>query len=72
MNTKEKKNDEKTFHEGVFPFHFKKFEKMAEMMRNCCTGEGSIADCCSMMKKMMQCGKEEESEEKKKETGETE
>jgi len=73
MNTKEKKNDEKTFQEGVFPFHFKKFEKMAGMMRNCCTGEGSMADCCSiMMKKMMQCGKEEESEEKKKETGETE
>jgi hypothetical protein len=72
MNTKEKKNDEKTFQEGVFPFPFKKFEKMAEMMKNCCTGEGSMADCCSMMKKMMQCGKEEKSEEKKKETGETE
>ena len=49
-----------------------KFEKMAEMMKNCCTGEGNMADCCSMMKKMMQCDKEGGSEEKKKGTGETE
>jgi hypothetical protein len=42
----------------------KKFEKMAEMMRNCCPREGDMADCCSMMKKMMQyCeGKEEASQ----------
>jgi hypothetical protein len=47
-----------------------KFEKMAEMMKSFCTGEGSMADCCSMMmKKMMQCC-EEEKPEKKKETGE--
>jgi hypothetical protein len=48
-----------------------KFEKMAEMMKSFCTGEGSMADCCSMMmkKKMMQwC--EGEKPEKKKETGE--
>ena len=30
-----------------------KFEKMAEMMRNCCKDEEGMADCCSMMKKMM-------------------
>jgi len=30
-----------------------KFEKMAEMMRNCCKDEGELADCCSMMRKMM-------------------
>jgi hypothetical protein len=47
-----------------------KFEKMAEMMKSFCTGEGSMADCCSMMmKKMMQCC-EGEKPEKKKETGE--
>jgi len=48
-----------------------KFEKMAEMMKNCCKGEGGMADCCSMMRKMMQCGEEEKSTEKKNETGET-
>ena len=31
-----------------------KFEKMAEMMRNCCKDEGELADCCSMMRKMME------------------
>jgi hypothetical protein len=47
-----------------------KFEKMAEMMKSFCTGEGSMADCCSMMmKKMMQCC-EGEKPEKKKETKE--
>jgi len=47
-----------------------KFEKMAEMMKSFCTGEGSMADCCSMMmKKMMQCC-EGEKPGKKKETGE--
>jgi hypothetical protein len=46
----------------------KKFEKMAEMMRNCCPGEGDMADCCSMMRKMMQC---DGLDEKKRETGKT-
>jgi hypothetical protein len=44
----------------------KKFEKMAEMMRNCCPGEGDMADCCSMMKKMMQCSEGKEEPEKEK------
>ncbi len=49
-----------------------KFEKMAEMMRNCCPGEGDMTDCCSMMKKMMmQCFAGKEETEKKKQTGET-
>jgi hypothetical protein len=40
------------------------FEKMAEMMRSCCKGEGGMVDCCSMMRKMMRCheGKEETSQ----------
>jgi hypothetical protein len=49
-----------------------KFEKMAEIMKNCCTGEGDRADCCSMMKKMMKFCEGEETKEKKKDTGETE
>ncbi|MGZ6202925.1 MAG: hypothetical protein ACXWM6_15560 [Thermodesulfobacteriota bacterium] len=62
MDNKEKKSNEKI----DFPFPFKKFEKMAEMMKNCCPGEGDMTDCCSMMKKMMmQCheGKEETSQD---------
>jgi hypothetical protein len=47
-----------------------KFEKMAEMMKNCCTGEGDMADCCSMMRKMMKFCEGEETK-KKKDTGET-
>jgi hypothetical protein len=65
MDKKEKKNNEKMFQEGVFTFPFRKFEKMAEMMRNCCKGEGGMADCCSMMKKMM--GQEKRGEKKEKE-----
>jgi len=48
-----------------------KFEKMAEMMKNCCIGESNMADCCSMMKKMMEFCEGEETEKKKKDTGET-
>ena len=48
----------------------RKFEKMAEMMRNCCPEESGIADCCSMMRKIMRCGEGEETTKKKKETEE--
>ena len=48
-----------------------KFEKMAEMMKSCCTGKGDMSDCCSMMKKMMQYAEGEETTKKKEETGET-
>jgi hypothetical protein len=70
MDNKEKKNYEKMFQEGNFPFHFKKFEEMAAMMKNCCTGEGDMADCWSMMKKMMRYGEGEETTKKKKDTKE--
>ena len=49
-----------------------KFEKMIEMMKGCCTDEGSMANCCSMMRKMMRCGEGEEAGKKKKDTGEKE
>ncbi len=42
-----------------------KFQKMAEMMRSCCKGEGGMADCCSMMMKMME--QEGRGEKKEKE-----
>jgi len=46
-----------------------KFERMAEMMKSCFTGEGDMADCCSMMRRMMELG---EGEGKKKDAEETE
>ncbi len=55
MDNKEKKNIEEKFHKGGFDFQ--KFEKMAEIMRSCCTGEGGMMDCCSMIRKMMEEGK---------------
>jgi len=71
MDNKEKKNNEKMCQKGDFPFPFKKFEKMAEMMKNCWKEEGSMADCCSMMRKMMECGEGPETAEEKKDAGET-
>ncbi len=49
-----------------------KFEKMMEMIKECCQGKGDMADCCSMMRKMMRCGEREEAGKKKKDTGEKE
>jgi|MudIll2142460700_1097286.scaffolds.fasta_scaffold481708_2 hypothetical protein len=46
-----------------------KFEKMMEMMKDCCHGKGDMADCCSMMRKMMRCGEGEEAGKKKKMPG---
>jgi len=71
MDNKKKTEHEKMFQEGDFLSFFKKFEKMAERMRGCCTGEGGMADCCSMMRKMMRYGEREEATKKKKDTGET-
>ena len=62
MENKEKKSNEKI----DFSFPFKKFEKMAEMMRNCCPEKGDMADCCSMMRRMMGCREGEEETKKKK------
>jgi len=57
MDSKEKINKEKMFQEDDLLFPFGKFEKMAEMMRSCCTGEGGMVDCCSMMRKMVEAKK---------------
>jgi hypothetical protein len=59
MDNKEKINKEKMFQEADFVFPFGKSEKMAEMMRSCCTGEGGMADCCSRMRKMTEAKKDE-------------
>jgi hypothetical protein len=70
MDKKQKTKHEKMFQEGDFSFPFEKCEKMAEMIRTYCTGEGRMADCCSMMKKMMRCGEGEQTTRKKAQTEE--
>ncbi len=42
------------------------FEKMAEMIKDCCPDEGGTFDCCSMMRQMMERGQGAEA----KKTGE--
>jgi hypothetical protein len=45
-----------------------KFEKMVEIMKGCCTDEGGVMDCCSMMRKMMMgYGERKETDKKNKE-----
>ena len=56
METK-KTNNEKKSQEADFLFPCKDLQKMAEMMKNCCPGEGGAIDCCSMMRRMMERGK---------------
>ncbi len=41
------------------------FQKMAEMTKTFCTGEGNATDCCSIMKRMMGQGKKVEAKETK-------
>ena len=70
MGKEEKKNSEKRFQGGEFSFPFGKCEKMAEMIRTYCAGEGRMADCCSMMKNMMGWGEGEQATRKKEQTEE--
>ena len=53
MDNKQKAKHEKVFQKGDFSFPFEACKKMSEMMRTFCSGEGPMADCCSMMKRMM-------------------
>lgn len=68
MKTK-KTNNQKKPHEADFIFPCGDFQKISEMMKNCCPGEGGAIDCCSMMKRMMGHCKRKEAK-KKKETQE--
>jgi hypothetical protein len=45
---------------------------MAEMMKGCCTDEGSISSCCSMMKKMMRHAEGEKTDKEEKNAVQTE
>ncbi|HSB03573.1 MAG TPA: hypothetical protein VLK23_00170 [Thermodesulfobacteriota bacterium] len=59
-------NKGKKPHAVKFSFSCGDFQKMAEMMRSCCPGEGDIMDCCSMMRRMTGQGKGAEAKETKK------
>ena len=52
-----KTNDERKPHEADFLFHCGDFQKMAEMMTNCCPDERGATGCCVMMRRMMRHGK---------------
>ena len=58
-------NNEKKSHAAQFSFPCGDFQKMAEMMKTFCSGEGDAIDCCSMMRRMMGHIKEAEAKETK-------
>ncbi len=62
-----KTNNEKKPHAARFSFPCGDFQKMAEMMKSCCPGDGDAVDCCSMMRRTMAQSKGAEA----KETNET-
>ncbi len=62
MKAKKTNNEKKSQNTNPFP-HCGDFQKMAEMMKSCCPGEGDIIDCCSMMRRMTGQGKAVEAEE---------
>ncbi len=62
MKTK-KTNNEKKPNEADFCFPRGDFQKMAEMMKNCCPEGIGAAECCSMMRRMMGRDKGEEAKE---------
>jgi hypothetical protein len=60
-----KPNNEKKSQAAKISFPCGDFQKMAEMMKSCCPGEGDIMDCCSLMKRMMSQRKEARAKETK-------
>ncbi len=64
MKTKNTNKEKKSQKANSF-FHCGDFQKMAEMMKTFCPGEGDVIDCCSIMRKMMGQGKGAEAKETK-------
>lgn len=48
-----KTNNEKKAQYTDFAFPCGDFQKMAEIMKNCCPDESGANNCCSMMRRMM-------------------
>lgn len=64
MKTKKANNKKNSQKSNPLP-HCGDFQKVAEMMKTFCLGEGDGIDCCSIMRKMMGQGKGEEFKETK-------
>jgi len=62
---KSKKTNKGKSHAAQFSLPCGDFQKMAEMMKTFCQGEGNVFDCCSFMRKMMGQGKGAEAKETK-------
>jgi hypothetical protein len=60
-----KTNNEKKPHAAQSFLPCRDFQKMAEVMKTFCTGEGEGGDCCSIMRRMMGKGKGAGAEETK-------
>lgn len=64
MKTKKTSNEKESQKANPFS-HCGDFQKMAEMMKTFCTGEGNAIDCCSIMRRMMGQAKGAEAKETK-------
>ncbi len=64
MKAQKANNEKKSQKANPFP-HCEHFQKMAEMMKNCCPSEGGVIDCCSVRRRMMGQGEEGEAKETK-------
>ncbi len=63
MKTQKANNEKKSQKANPFP-HCGDFQKMAEMMKNCCPSEGGAIDCFFMRRMMGQAGEAEGKETK--------
>jgi hypothetical protein len=62
----QKANNQKKKSQKANPFPYcGDFQKMAEMMKSCCPGEGDTVDCCSIIRRMMGRGTGAEDRETK-------
>jgi len=59
-----KANNKKKSQSQPLP-HCGDLQKMTEMMKTCCPGEGDVIDCCPMMTRMMGHGRGTQPKESK-------
>ncbi len=64
MKNKKTNKEKKSQKANSFP-HCGDFQKMAEMMKTFCPGEGDAIDCCTIMRRMMGQGKGAEAKDTK-------
>ncbi len=66
MKTKKANNEKKKPEKANRFSHCGDFQKMAEMMKTFCQGEGDVCDCASFMRRMTGQGNEAGAEETKR------